>query len=200
MFSDDNGNQAQDEGEQGIPGVTIALLQGGSTINMATTGSDGSYAFPPLPLGDYTLQETNLDGYVSTTDDEVDISLTAPGQLRSVDFGDRKAGSIEGTVFSDDNGNRVQDEEEQGIPGVTITLLQGSSTISTTTTAGDGTYVFDPVWMGEYTLQETNPEGYNSTTEDEVDLSLTTPGEQKIVNFGDQIIRIYLPLVARNHS
>ncbi len=186
VFSDENGNEEQDGDEQGIPGVTITILHDGSATGTTTTASDGSYTFASQFLGDYSVQETNPEGYVSTTNDEVEVSLTAPGQQRNVNFGDRQAGAIEGKVFSDDNGNKEQDEEEQGIPEVTITLLQGNATIATTRTASDGTYGFDPVWLGEYTLEETDPNGYVSTTPNEATVSLTIASQVEMIDFGDR--------------
>lgn len=186
VFSDENGNEEQDEDEQGIPGVTITILQDGSVTSTTTTASDGSYRFTSQLLGDYTVRETNPEGYTSTTADEVEVSLTAPGQQETVDFGDRRAGAIEGIVFSDDNGNEEQDTEEQGIPGVTISLRQDNSTITTTTTASDGTYRFDPVWLGEYTVEETDPNGYVSTTPNEVTVSLTTTSQIEVIDFGNR--------------
>ncbi len=186
VFSDENGNEEQDGEEQGIPDVTVTLLQGGSTISTTTTASDGSYAFDARLLGDYTVQETNPDGYVSTTDDDVDVSLTVPGQLRNVTFGDRRAGAIRGVVFDDQDGNQEQDPGEPGINGVTITLLQGGSTIETTTTSGNGAYTFDPVWLGEYTVRETDKVGYVSTTDNTATVSLTMTKQVEVRDFGDR--------------
>jgi uncharacterized surface anchored protein len=121
------------------------------------------------------------------------------GQVEVRNFGDRGVGSVVGTVFYDQNGNEMQDEEEEGIPGVTVTLLQEGTAISTTTTGGDGSYALAPLLLGEYTVQETNPEDYVSTTDDEVGISLTTPGQREVVHFGDRIPPIYLPMIARNH-
>jgi len=199
VFSDDNDNEVQDGTEQGIADVTVALLQNSSTISTTTTASDGSYSFGPLFLGDYTVRETDLEGYASTTPNEVNVSLTSAGQETTVDFGDRGVGTIRGTVFDDMNGDGTMDAGEPGIEGVTVGLVQDSSTISTTTTANDGTYSFAPLFLGEYAVQETDPEGYDSTTPNEVDVFLTEAGQEKIVDFGDRINFIYLPLIARNY-
>jgi hypothetical protein len=109
------------------------------------------------------------------------------------------AGAILGMVFSDENGNGVQDGGEEGLAGATITLLQEATTISITVSASDGAYAFDPVPLGEYTVTETNPRDYISTTEDIVSVSVTEAGQERIVNFGDRIPPIYLPFVANGY-
>ncbi|OQX23246.1 MAG: hypothetical protein BWK80_27005, partial [Desulfobacteraceae bacterium IS3] len=64
---------------------------------------------------------------------------------------------ISGTVFNDANGNMTQDSDEPGIPGVTITLTDSSGTETTVTTGSDGTYSFEDVIPGTYTVEETDP-------------------------------------------
>ena len=51
-------------------------------------------------------------------------------------------GSIGDRVWRDADGNGVEDVGETGINGVTLTLYQGATVIGTTTTAGDGNYLF----------------------------------------------------------
>jgi uncharacterized surface anchored protein len=199
VFDDEDGDGAQDVGETGIEGATVALLSGGSVVETTTTAGGGVYVFDPAWLDDYTVRETDLSGYISTTPNEVTVSLTMTKQVEIVDFGDRGVGTIQGTVFDDRNGDGTQDVEEPGIEGVTLTLLQGGSSISTATSGGDGTYAFANLLLGDYTVRETNLDRYVSTTDDEVALSLATPGQQRIVNFGDRIPFIYLPMVARGH-
>jgi hypothetical protein len=187
VFDDLNGNAVQDEGEMGIGSVMVTLLQDGSTISTTATTDDGAYQFPSLHLGDYTVRETDPPGYASTTPNEVDVSLSTPGQTETADFGDRGVGEIKGLVFDDRDGDAVQDEGEMGIGGVIITLLQDGSTVDTTTTASDGSYEFAAVWLGDYTVRETDPPGYVSTTPNEVDVSITAPGQAVAgVDFGDR--------------
>jgi hypothetical protein len=199
VFHDENGNGAQDPGETGIEGVTLTLLSAGSPLSTTTTAGDGTYAFDPVWLGDYQVRETDPNGYISVTPNQVTVSLTTPGQVEEVDFGDQGVGTIQGTVFDDRNGDGTQDGGEPGIGGVTITLVHQGSAIDSTTTAGDGTYAFASVTLGSYTVQETDPEGYDSTTDNSVEVSLLVPGQTRFVDFGDQgPTTIHLPIVARH--
>ncbi|GEB16923.1 Ig-like domain-containing protein [Pimelobacter simplex] len=70
VWSDTNGDGIQDEGEPGLAGATVELLDGdgnpvtdanGNPIT-ATTGADGAYRFTDLPLGDYRVRFTAPDG------------------------------------------------------------------------------------------------------------------------------------------
>ncbi|HET7173553.1 MAG TPA: ABC transporter permease subunit [Nocardioidaceae bacterium] len=47
---------AIDHGELGIPGLQVQALQNGKTVGTATTGADGSFRFPSLTSGSYTLR------------------------------------------------------------------------------------------------------------------------------------------------
>jgi uncharacterized repeat protein (TIGR01451 family) len=59
----------------------------GTVIATTTTSPDGSYSFPNLVPGMYSVRETDLPGYVSTTPNLVPVTL-APGGSATVNFGD----------------------------------------------------------------------------------------------------------------
>jgi uncharacterized protein (DUF2141 family) len=195
VFGDVNGDGTQDAGESGIPGVMVELRNGVS--GTMTTPADGSFSFDVDRSGTYTVTATTPTGYTATTLVEAVVDITGPDQSVTVDFGYRGIGTILGTVFDDRDGDGAQDGGEPGIGGVTITLLQGSSTISSTMTTVNGSYGFAPLFLGDYTVRETDPEGYASTTPNEVSVSLTVPGE-KSVSFGDRR-SIFLPIVTNNY-
>src|SRR5205823_12062966 len=77
---------------------------------------------------------------------------------------DQPSSSLSGAVYRDQNFNRVRDPGEPGISGVTVKLLQESSTSATTllatqTTAADGSYNFPNLAPGVYSIQEVQPAG-----------------------------------------
>jgi uncharacterized repeat protein (TIGR01451 family) len=96
-------------------------------------------------------------------------------------------------VFNDLNGNGVQDGGENGLSGVTITLRNGEGTaIATTTTVGDGSYQFTNVSAGSYTVEETDPSGFVSTTPNTVSTTVAAGGAAN-ANFGDRISPAKMP-------
>jgi hypothetical protein len=183
VYHDVNGDGVRNTGESGIGDVTVELLQGGSVLSTTTTGAGGVYSFTNILAGSYVVRETDPVGYVSTTPNEVAISLTTGGA--TVNFGDQQIGAVSGVVYTDLNGNGVRDTGESGIAGVTIELLQGGGVLSTTTTDGTGVYSFPNVPPDSYTVQETDPAGYVSTTPNAVAVSLAAGGSAT-ANFGDQ--------------
>ncbi len=192
VFNDPNGNGTQDPGELGIGGVTVQLKSGSTVVASTTTAGDGSYTFTSVTPGSYTVQETDPSGYVSTTNNTVPVSVAAGGAATAT-FGDQQVGTVSGVVFNDPNGNGTQDPGELGIGGVTVQLKSGSTVVASTTTAGDGSYSFTSVTPGSYTVQETDPSGYVSTTSNTVPVSVA-PGGAATANFGDQLVAPHLTL------
>jgi len=92
---------------------------------------------------------------------------------------------IYGFVFNDLDQDEVMDEGEPGISNVTVTLLSMDKVIAVVKTIGDGTYFFDVIASGIYTVVETDLVGYVSTTENEVSAEIVDADVQ--VDFGDYI-------------
>jgi uncharacterized repeat protein (TIGR01451 family) len=61
-------------------------------------------------------------------------------------------GSIGDYVWNDQDGDRIQDPAELGIPGVTVVLTDGIGNVLTTTTDGNGNYLFTGLPAGSYTV------------------------------------------------
>jgi uncharacterized repeat protein (TIGR01451 family) len=192
VFNDVNASGTQDPGELGIAGVTVTLYDNlGAVSGTRITAADGSYNFSTLPAGDYEVVETDLPGYISTTNNAVPAAVTAGSNL-PVNYGDRlipggNPSIITGTVYNDLNGSATRDPGEPGIGGVTIDLLNDSGiVIATATTALDGSYSFPSLAAGIYTVRETDLPGYTSTTPNSVGVVLSD-ASSAVVDFGDMI-------------
>jgi prepilin-type N-terminal cleavage/methylation domain-containing protein len=96
-----------------------------------------------------------------------------------------RAAYIRGTVFNDLNSDGDQDSGENGISGVLVRLNTGATKL--TTTAGQYAFRVDP---GTYTVTETDPSGYGSTTPNSVVVT-ATKGAVVMANFGDRAIGGY---------
>jgi len=77
VFNDRNANGLQDDGEPGVQGATITLLDGaGNPVGTPqTTGSDGMYLFTELLPGMYAIQVTPPPGTIFTSQDAGDDTL-----------------------------------------------------------------------------------------------------------------------------
>jgi len=179
VYNDINGNGVMDMGEPGIEGVSVSLVG----VEDTTTDSMGMYAFGVSASRAYTVTETDPAGFISTTDNTVVVDIVDQGA--TVDFGDQSEAptyAIYGVVFDDINGDGVMDTDEPGIPGVEV-VLEG---IDDVMTGMDGSYAFAVADTGMYTVVETDPDGYVSTTPNSVDVIVTAGDIQ--VDFGDRFV------------
>ena len=186
VFNDLNGDGNQDENELGLGGVSVALMDTSrQVLSTIVTAGNGVYIFTGQDSGSYIIQETDPDGYFSTTLNEVLITLIAGGS-NAVNFGDQIKGSISGVVFSDFDGDGLQDGNEQGIGGVTITLSATDAEDIVATTTGDGSYSFSGLASQNYTITETDPDGVISITPNTISLTISDDNPSETVNFADQ--------------
>ncbi|MEN5170793.1 SdrD B-like domain-containing protein [Brevundimonas pondensis] len=171
-----------------------------------TTGVDGSYRFDDLPKGTYALTESQPTQFADGREGVGSIGGVAPNTVfdasqaanaitginlgagqKGVDyvFGER-AVVITGTVYKDPQRDGVNGGGEPLVPGVTIELVRGGVVIATTTTGPDGSYSFVDLPGGDYTIREIQPDGYGSSTPNEVTVNLT-PGVAQVVDFGETV-------------
>ncbi|WP_404311173.1 SdrD B-like domain-containing protein [Neorhodopirellula lusitana] len=175
VYVDRDADCFRDPGEEGLEGVLIELLDDtGKVIATTTTDAEGNYQFTGLSAGEYLVRETQPSGYFqggqtagshggddSVTDRISDISIPWGESLTNYNFCERLPAEISGTVYVDRDGDCFQDHDEPGLAGVKIELFDESGRlVSTTATAADGTYQFTNLASGNYTIRETQPEGY----------------------------------------
>ena len=74
-------------------------------------------------------------------------------------------GVISGVVYIDDNNDGFQQPGESGISGVEVTLsgtdVFGNPVTRTALTDGNGRYTFDGLQAGNYTVTQTQPDGFS---------------------------------------
>ena len=193
VFVDVNDNGQIDNGEQGIPGVSIILsgrTSNGVPISLTQiTNAQGSYVFETLPASDATgytitqVQPANYDdGLDSITgvivadsrnsDVLTGLVMGVSTKLGNNNFGELYKGRLSGLVFVDSNNNGLQDANEVGIPNVEMTLTGTSQTgqpiTLTVITDENGEYVFDHIPPSNnvgYSLIETHPVDYQDGNE-----------------------------------
>lgn len=163
--------------------VPLKDTYGNALPNPMLTDAMGNYTFANLPAGTYSVCEPDqpqgtVNGITtagpitgsgvpgtasapSTTGSSItNIQLTANGSgviggSANNNFAEVMLSSIAGKVFLDQNNDGLINGTDSGIAGVTVNLLNSSgSVIKTTTTAADGSYVFDNLQPGTYSVQE----------------------------------------------
>ncbi|MCI5140616.1 MAG: hypothetical protein D3909_02585, partial [Candidatus Electrothrix sp. ATG1] len=145
VYEDTNGNSTQDAGEPGIPGVVVAITDSEGGIQTLITDANGNYA-ANVPAGDtiVDIDATTLPtGFTQTQGtDPTTVTVPAGGIGSDVDGFEppADAGRLEGVVYSDTNGDGVQNPGEPGIAGVTVTITDNSGGTQVLTTDGNGAY------------------------------------------------------------
>jgi LPXTG-site transpeptidase (sortase) family protein len=187
-----NANTTKEPGEAGIGTVTVTLYDSTGTIVIATTttAANGTYSFANVPPGDYRVVETDPAGYVSTTPNLVPVTVTSGGNVQA-DFGEYRLvntspASINGTVWNDLDADGVIDPGESPLVGVTVTLRDNlGNVVATALTNASGQYSFTNLVPGAYSVTETDPATYVSTTLNTVVTTLNA-GDSSTINFGDR--------------
>ncbi|MTB53823.1 DUF11 domain-containing protein, partial [Lewinella sp. W8] len=93
------------------------------------------------------------------------VTLESGENNDDLDAGLYRPASLGDFVFEDTDGDGIQDAGEPGIPNVTVNLKdENGNVIASTTTAGDGSYSFDNLEPGDYSVQFVLIPDYTFTT------------------------------------
>ncbi|TDM38796.1 hypothetical protein ETI10_13370, partial [Macrococcoides goetzii] len=175
VWEDTNHDGQQNPGEPGIPGVKVTITHPDGTTETVVTDENGHYEFENVPNGDNTITFETPEGYTPTIpnsgDDTTDsdgtkVVVTVDGKDNpTIDSGFvKETYKIGDKVWFDQDKDGIQDANEPGIPGVTVTLTKPDGSTVTTTTDANGNYVFTDLPNGDYTVTFTTPAGYNGPT------------------------------------
>ena len=203
---DRDGKKGDTEGR--YSGVTVQLLdKDGKVIATTTTDKDGKYSFEHLPDGTYSVTVVK-DGALADADQTGDpdnkldnasqpITLDEDNPTKGdVDFGYVPNNTITGTVYRDDNRDKMIDGDEPGLERVSVQLLdEDGNVLQTLDTAADGTYAFQHLPDGTYTVKVVRSSAikdYDQTEDPDATVDDTSavytmgPGHslQENVNFG----------------
>ncbi|MFZ1946762.1 MAG: SdrD B-like domain-containing protein [bacterium] len=160
LWGDADGDGELSQGEIGsVTAVTAANLHRINRIGIHAIGTTRAA----------DLRHAENEGYRETV-------MTSEVAVRNVPY---RAAYIVGVVYSDTNESGTRDVGEPGLDGAIIRLNTGA----VKTTGSDGAYNFK-VDSGNYTVTETDPVGYRSTTSNSVVL-VAAKGMVVQADFGD---------------
>jgi CshA-type fibril repeat protein len=171
VWYDANKNGIQDSGESGIKDVKVELYRaGGEFIASTTTDSSGLYLFNGLIPSDYYILFTPSAGYTISTkdrgsDDTKDSDTNSAGRTdlfklesgknnASVDMGlYQQRVSFGNFVWLDTNHNGIQDEGENGVKDVNVTLFDTNGAVASILTDENGNYIFTGIPPADYYVE-----------------------------------------------
>ncbi|MEZ5045997.1 MAG: SdrD B-like domain-containing protein [Chitinophagaceae bacterium] len=186
VWYDTDQDGVQDAGEAGVAGVTVTLYASDGTTVLATTTTNayGKYIFNNLTSGQYIVGFSNLPSNYSLTTNTGTDSVTnsdanpSTGQTAIINLGSGQfnmtydAGifntvptnnnSLGNYVWDDLNKNGIQDANEPGVAGITVTLCDiNGAPLASTSTDASGHYLFPDLANGDYAVKFSNlPLGY----------------------------------------
>ncbi len=183
MDADDDG--VLDTSEAGIAGVTVNLTgtdYANLAVNLTTiTDANGAYDFADLAPGTYAVTEIQIADYLDgentagtaggqVAGDQIsDIELASGQAASEYLFADVEPAYIDGFVYEDYNDDGMVDFNEHIIENATVTLTvtsgRDAGTVIEAVTDENGQYAFDLLRPGTYTIQETQPAGYQDGQE-----------------------------------
>jgi protocatechuate 3,4-dioxygenase beta subunit len=198
VWHDADADGVQDDGEEGIAGVTVRLLDTADVVVATTdTGRDGRFAFSGLDPGTYVLEVLVPPGHVVTArdaggvvgDDALDSDVdprtrrTLPVRVGgaeadlTVDVGLVASASLGGEVWFDTDADGGRDPGEGAVVGVPVRLFTAAgSAVATAPTDAAGSYRFADLRPGLYVVQFEAPAGAVLTTPRTDDGTGTGPG------------------------
>ena len=165
IYRDDNRSNSHNGGEAGYPEQTVQLLdKDGQVIKTTKTDANGNYSFDNLPDGTYSVkvvkdgaltdleQTEDPDGTKDSASEPIVLNEDNPTK-KNVNFGYVPDYFIKGTIYRDGNRSGALDTDEKLYEGVTVNLVDADGTVvATTTTDADGSYSFDKLPAGTYSV------------------------------------------------
>ena len=208
VYRDDNRSGALNTGEKGYPEQTVQLLdKDGAVVATTKTDANGAYSFDNLPDGTYSVrvvkdgaltdleQTGDPDSTLDNASEPITLNEANPTK-KNVDFGYVPDYFITGTIYRDGNRSGALDSDEKLYEGVTVQLRdKDGNVVATTTTDADGTYSFDKLPAGTYSVtvvqdgpiasleQTGDPDATKDNASEPITLNNDNPSKTDI-NFG----------------
>ncbi|HNW86246.1 MAG TPA: SdrD B-like domain-containing protein [Candidatus Limiplasma sp.] len=173
VFLDAKYDGSRNDSDKKASGVKIQLVASDGTLAAtATTNANGNYTLEGIMPGEYTVRVQRKENYAFTRyrpDEENGnhvktlakdgfgeteaITVAMGQQIEHINAGMLLSSTLTGVFFDDQNDNGLMDAGETGYTDVQVRLLSSDGELNLTESVGeDGTYFFDGVMPGEYTV------------------------------------------------
>ena len=157
----------EDDSDIAVISVTPPSVTSTTQPIVTSTTEAGATTTTAVP----TTSTTSNPATTTTTEPDVTTTTTSPAVTTTTLQPTVEPGSIGDTVFNDVDGDGLQDQDEAGVPGITVVLEQivdGQRVeMATTVTDEYGRYVFDSLAPGEYCLKFYVPSGMSPSPADQ---------------------------------
>ena len=186
IWDDQDGDRNRDEGEPGLDGWVVELIDtdSGEVVDTTITQSidlnddgqidpeteTGLYVFTGVVPGEWTVQQVLVPGWQRTYpryDPFYTFVLNNGETVGDINFGNRwRPGFIDGTVWHDLNGNGERDAGEAGLDGWTVELVDNAtgsvvaSTVTYSLDENDDGQIDPDTETGLYVLADVVPGTY----------------------------------------
>mmetsp|Transcript_32451 Transcript_32451/g.58651 ORF Transcript_32451/g.58651 Transcript_32451/m.58651 type:complete len:1622 (-) Transcript_32451:91-4956(-) len=170
VFNDLNKDGLHDEGEPALEGVAVSLVCDGAEVDSTTTNATGWYEFNDIQPGTcHVAVAPEVDGndnyvFSPVVEDGNQIYQNGTSPTIAIGYDDIIHGWDAGlylplatigpnTVFNDVDEDGTQDEGEEPVVGVPITLVCDRNAVANTTSDAEGQYEFTNVLPGDCSIQ-----------------------------------------------
>lgn len=204
-----------DKSNNDISGVNIKLYSAENLISEAQSDENGEFTFKNLLPNKYSLSAQIKAGYkfareidtserrsviISDNDGNSkssEINLSMGEKSVNNDIGIGAPGKLGDFAWLDLNKNGLQDEDEPGLSGLTISLYQFDKKLMETNTDSFGRYSFNDVYPGEYTLEVSMPNEVLPTVQNQ-DFPLVNSAITEYENDTARAKKIIVPSAEKN--
>lgn len=159
IFYDENMSGAWEEGETGAEGRTVYLTLGGAEIASFTTDADGRFETRDVVPGSYTVvlpledNEVLVNGISEGGNGQVILSQ-ADFRYTDVEFPILAYSSVYGSLWN-------MDGSTNNVSGIMVSLTdETGAALATAITAADGSFAFNMLSPGQYSLSAVLPDGF----------------------------------------
>ncbi|QLG69612.1 MAG: internalin, putative [Candidatus Woesebacteria bacterium] len=192
-YNDINGNGVKNDGENGLSGWTVKLMDEAGTTELASTTTDvnGNYSFMNIVPGNYKVCEINQTDWSNT---DPGVGLTSPvcnsitvvaGEQTISNFGNFQNVSIKACKLEDADADTQTTNDQTPISGWSVSLIKNGDTNNkdTKTTGEDGCYTWSNLGPGSYAVSEEVQTGWTNLTPTTYDFGTVLSGSKNSFTF-----------------